>query len=275
MPLFFIVSGYLINLEKLRSKTFLRLIQEKLQRLIVPAICWYIIFCITSPHLPSPLRSITFYWYLTALFICYIIIWFSAKCSNRLCVLATISIAFVLLCPGMNFVNINFMMPFLWFGIWIRYSDVLNRKYSNILFIVSVITGLILYLIWNENFTVYKAPFIITEINTEMCFKYILRFAIGISVSFAIIWLGKKFQNNRFISLPAQLGKYTLLAYTFSFVLNNLMSYFLRKMGLNVCEPLILEITSMLWAITIYFLTIKFHNVLSRYKITKSLLLGE
>ncbi|MBR3884466.1 MAG: hypothetical protein IKJ31_06890, partial [Bacteroidaceae bacterium] len=69
--------------------------------------------------------------------------------------------------------------------------------------------------------------------------------------------------------------KYTLLAYTFSFVLNNFMSYFLRKAGLNTSEPLILEVTSLLWAITIYYLTVKLYNVLGRYKFTRFLLLGE
>lgn len=275
MPLFFIVSGYLMNTDKIRNKPFLKFIQEKSQRLIVPAVCWYLILSITSLHMPKLLGTVTFYWYLTALFICNIIIWFAVKCCKHRGAVATIAIAFVLLCPGMDFVNINFMMPFLWFGIWIRYSDVLNKRYSQIFFIASVVIGMALYQIWNENFTVYKAPFIIDAIDTEMCFKYIVRFAIGVSLSFAVMWIGKRFQNNRFISLPAQLGKYTLLAYTFSFVLNNFMSYFLRKAGLNTSEPLILEVTSLLWAITIYFLTVKLYNVLSRYKFTRFLLLGE
>lgn len=275
MPLFFIVSGFLVNIDKTRRKTFLELAQEKSQRLLVPAICWYILFCATSMHLPSPLLCITFYWYLTALFICYIIIWLSAKCCKRLWASATVAIVFVLLCPGMDFVNINFMMPFLWFGVWMKHCDVLNRKYSNILFAVSVVTGVFLYLIWNENFTVYKAPFVVTAINTEMCIRYLVRFAIGASVSFAVMWIGKRFQNNRFVAKMAQLGRYTLLAYTFSFVLNNLMSYFLRKTGLNICEPVMLEAVSMLWAVTIYFLTVVLYNILQRYRITKVLLLGE
>lgn len=62
MPLFMLISGWFINLDKMRVQKPLDFIWSKFKRLIVPAFVWWgVLFLVTKPQ-SSPL---SFYWYLT------------------------------------------------------------------------------------------------------------------------------------------------------------------------------------------------------------------
>ena len=82
MPLFMMVSGYFIHPERIREKKMLTYIWEKFQRLVVPAIAWYICFCLLTVQKPHLMGIFGFYWFLTSMFISLVLISIVAKCNK-------------------------------------------------------------------------------------------------------------------------------------------------------------------------------------------------
>ena len=193
MPLFMLISGWFLNLDKLRSTSIIIYIFAKFKRLIIPAISWYIIYCILTVHTPVICEAIQLYWYLSALFICLCIISISSKIisNNFLCALLTTAV--VMICPYTDFVNINFMFPYLWSGFYLRKVFESNTPgLINSIALCSLIIGILLSIIWTPNQSVYKCPLTILEINRTMIYIYIYRFTIGLSLSIFIIYVIKR-----------------------------------------------------------------------------------
>lgn len=113
MPLFFLISGWFINIEKIRQTKLLDFIWNKFKRLIIPMASWYVLLLIVMRPGTSVL---SFYWYLSALFASMVIIACFAKLIRKdwLCIL--VSVLFVILCPKTDYCHLNFMFPFLWGG---------------------------------------------------------------------------------------------------------------------------------------------------------------
>ena len=123
MPLFMVMSGWFINLEKNRKMSFRDFFISKFRRLLIPSIVWFILPRFFTVH--TIWTSVfSFYWYLNALFACLCLIFLIAKIcrNNTLCCL--ISIVFVLLMPYTDFCHINFMLPFLWGRLSENYSHI-------------------------------------------------------------------------------------------------------------------------------------------------------
>lgn len=128
MPLFMLISGWFINIDRIRETKAKDYIISKAKRLLLPAIIWYAVLSIVSHPSTS---VVSFYWYLTALFACLCIMMIFAKLikNNKACIL--LSTAFVLLCPKMDYVNINFMFPFLWGGYFLeKYMNQSGQNYG-------------------------------------------------------------------------------------------------------------------------------------------------
>lgn len=113
MPLFMLISGWFINLDKMREQKPAEFVWGKFKRLMIPAIVWWGILYLVSKPQSSPL---SFYWYLTALFACMCIIYVFARLIKNDVLCMALSILFVLLCPKTDYCHINFMFPFLWGG---------------------------------------------------------------------------------------------------------------------------------------------------------------
>ena len=137
MPLFMLMSGWFINLVKMRNTSILKYMLSKFKRLIIPSFTWYFVLLLLSFNLLD-LSIFTYYWYLNALFVCLCVIMVCSKCikSDLLCCAVT-TIA-VLLIPYSDYSHINFMMPFLWAGYWLR--KIITMKYVHlVIFICSII----------------------------------------------------------------------------------------------------------------------------------------
>lgn len=275
MPLFMLMSGWFINLDKLRSTNTFIYLFSKFKRLIIPAISWYFIYCIFTTNTPTITNTLSFYWYLKALFICLGIIIVSAKLikNDTLCFL--LSTIFVILCPYTNILNINFMFPYIWAGYYLRKMiDCNNVGLIKTFSILSLIFGIVLSIYWTPSKSVYMSPFDILEFNMVMLYSYIYRFAIGLFLSVFIIYIIKKFSEKIPNSL-ASYGQYSLVIYTSSFVINGLLSKILNHFNIDTNEYLILDLLSISTCIIIIALTIQICKMAERNKIAKLLLLGE
>ncbi len=247
MPLFMIMSGWFVNLKKIRETNIFKYLLSKTYRLIVPAISWYIIFCILTGNKICIINAFLFYWYLSALFICLVIISISAKdfFNNKICIL--VSTIGVLLIPHSYFANINYMFPFIWAGYYLRKIFESNKPYiKDIFMIISLIIGSLLIPKWSFDKTVYVTPLKVLSINFVMVYYYIYRFTIGLCLSVPLIYFAKKIESSNYAYSFAKYGKYTLITYTFSFIFNGILSIFLPYFNLNTNKLLIIDFTSCL-----------------------------
>ena len=171
MPLFMLISGWFINLDRIRSTKALEYISSKFKRLIVPSITWFLIHCILILHFPD--KSIfTYFWYLNALFACMCIIFLAAKLIKNDALCCILSILLVLLMPYSDYSNINFMFPFIWAGYGLR--RIIESKYATLFCTTSFLIGVILCFFWSPDYTVYLSPFSITRLtHNSLIYIYI------------------------------------------------------------------------------------------------------
>lgn len=268
MPLFMLISGWFINLDKMREQKPLDFIWSKFKRLMVPAFVWWgVLFLVTKPQ-SSPL---SFYWYLTALFVCMCMIYVFAKLIKNNTACMVLSTLFVLVCPKTDYVHINFMLPYLWGGVII--NKLCSSKYDKLLFWVSLALGVSLSFFWRTDYSIYKSPFLIMQVNLKMIVIYIYRFVIGLSLSTVIIYLLKRFENH--LSSLAKYGQCSLAVYTGSFVINAVVAIVLARIGYHTNQMFLVDALSVLLSIVIYVVIVIIGNLCRKNKITKLLFLGE
>lgn len=268
MPLFFIMSGYFIKLDKIRETKTILFLQSKFRRLLLPALSWTAIYCLILSQTMEPTSFVSFYWYLSSLFLSFVVIVLFSKCIKSNALTIFLSTSFVILCPFTDFSNFNFMFPFLWVGYALRVN---KHNNSNVLFIITAIITILLLLIWNYNFTVYLSRFNTAHLSVIMVIKYAIRFIMGGAFSYVIIWLSRRFEYTIVVSKFSRLGQYTLTTYTVSFIVFGLVRKYLP---VYINTPFVLDILSLIVCILVYYLCVKIHILLSRNKYTSSILLG-
>ena len=191
MPLFMIISGWFLDIDKMREVDIISYVVKKFRRLILPSLSWQFIYVLLFPAFVCDLFAVAwFYWYLSALFICLCIIMIFSKIikNDLLCII--FSTLLVISFPFSSFVDINFMFPFLWSGYALkRLFKKDNAKHWVWLF---AIIGLFLSFYWDVKHTIYLAPFKPLNINIDMAVSYIYRLLIGFCLSAVIVFLVKK-----------------------------------------------------------------------------------
>ena len=272
MPLFFLMSGWFINVNKIREARLWQFVFRKFKRLIIPMVSWYgLLLCVMKPGT----SVVSFYWYLSALFACYLIIIIFAKIikNNILCTI--LSTLFVLFCPLMDYCHVNFMFPFLCGGVIIRKIFDDKPLLSKWFFSRSLILAIVLIFFWNSDYSVYRCPFEVLHLNWRMTIVYVYRFALGMSVSSVIIYLIKHLQFKPFLSRLSHYGQYTLVIYTASFFFNGIIAFILKAIEWHTNEYLLLDIISLFNCLIIIALTVMLSNFCRKNKVSKLMLLGE
>lgn len=274
MPLFMILSGWFLNFDKMRGQKAKDYISTKFKRLMVPALVWYVVFCVfthSKPH--SFAASLSYYWYLSALFACLCIIFFTCRLIKNNAVCAVVSIGLVLCCPYSDYSHINFMMPFLWAGYVSRKA--LHGKHATLLVIICCIAAIAVMPFWCKERTVYICPLNSAYITWQMAATYIYRFAIGYCISIPIIYLAMRFDKSRLVANLSKWGGYTLVVYTMSFVINGDIGKALHHLGFHVSQYGIIDLLAIVLALAIIFISIKFANICRKNKYSSLLFLGE
>ena len=281
MPLFRIISGWFINLDKYRKTNILTFIISKFKRLLVPSIIWFVIYAILFGVIPDLTLAgcywyikgmVNYYWYLNALFVCLCIIFLSAHFlkNDTMCIL--VSTIGVLLCPLSEISNINFMFPFIWTGYLLRI--ILNSNYKNYFIMICTVMGVALCPFWNASYTVYESPFQPLQLSISMCISYVYRFVIGFSISSVIISLIIHYEKSNLKRL-AVWGKDTLAIYTVSILILCFISKILSIAKLSTNHMGVLDLLSFFLCLFIVASIIAFCRLCRRHKWSQSILLGE
>lgn len=274
MPLFMIMSGWFLNPQKLRIYKFSEYVKSKFRRLIVPAFTWYALMQFLSFRFIG-FGIFTFYWYLSALFVCLVVIMLFCKFikNNFLCcILSTI---IVLITPGSSFCNINFMFPFIWCGYYIR-QFIEHKRISWGMVIIPTFIGIILLKYWSANKTVYLCNFDLLHFTMYSLIVYIYRFIIGLVLSFAIILMVKKLEYS-YLARLAKYGGYSLVIYTASLFFIALYRRIYIKIGIDftITDFGIIDLASLVISVVLIWAIIKITNIIRENRFLKILLLGE
>lgn len=122
MPLFTLLSGiFFENSLKLTVKDFF---SKKLRQLLVPGWTWglcitLLVFCVSSLGFNcyvSKVSSLVFpYWFLTQLFFCNVVCYFSLKyLSKNKLLAATLTCLLMAFMPYASIMNFNSLLPYFW-----------------------------------------------------------------------------------------------------------------------------------------------------------------
>lgn len=268
MPLFMIASGYVLNLDKIRETPMFGYIKNKFQRLIIPLLAWLVIYCIITLEKPS----FHTYWYLSALFFSLITLkLFSYFIKNNVA-LVIISLAFVLIIPYSTVSHTNFMFPFLIYGYCLKKT--INKM--NIFYLIFSCLGFILLytLFWGIEHTVYLAPFNIMNLNINIIYSFILRLSIGILGSTSLFLIAKRYDNSNIIKRISKYGRYTLIFYTMTTVINGFTRRLLLFANISITSPLLLDAASIIFALIQMYVIYVFAKKVEGRKTLSKLLLG-
>lgn len=270
MPLFMIASGYVLNFEKMRQIPLNAYVYNKFKRLIIPLFFWLIIYSLFTIRILSVSEIFNIYWYLFALFLSLIVLrLFSSFIKNDI-VLLVLSLLFVLIVPLFKISHTNFMFPFLIYGYLLkRYIDKINVAYAILLggaFLIIYAT------IWNVSHTVYLSPLNMLAIDCGMIKSFLIRLVIGVVGSTCLYLIICRLQSKHFIKQISKYGRYTLIFYTMTTVINGFTSRLFSYLNFSIQNPILLETLSIVFAFVQMYLIYKFAKRFENNKRFKLLL---
>ena len=274
MPLFMMMSGWFIDLETLQKTNSFNYIVNKFKRLILPAISWQVVYIlVVSKAIPDPFSAAWLYWYLSALFLCLCIIMFSAKFIKNVWLCITLSTICVIILPFSNFVDINFMFPYLWAGYLLR--KLFDKEYAKYWVLLFSIVGVCLSIFWKIEYTVYITPFKSLYLNSFMIYAYLYRFTIGFCLSASIIYLVKLSENTKALRWMTEYGKYTLLIYAISPIMNSIFARLLETFDFHTNDYIMIDITALILSCMICVTSIFVYKAFCRNEYLSLFFLGE
>lgn len=274
MAIFMIASGYVINIKKMEAVSIKEYLLSKTIRLLLPMTTWYLVICIISRKTPTLSMYWLQYWYLGALFVCLSTIKLLTSFISRLSLLCVVSIIIICVMPSTFFERSCYMIPFLWIGFYLK--KLINKMNFGICLCLLFFYYL-LYNIWDNSYSIYVSPFYFWTVDKHAVYALIFRLLIGGVGGVAFISLSRILINlNGFgwIKAIAKYGRYTLMFYTMSFVLNVILSRVMWHIDSYITTPGILDVLafsiSAIMMAVIYF----FQIVLEKNKLLSRLFLG-
>lgn len=272
MPLFMIASGFVLNFDKIRATPLKEYIHNKFSRLIIPMFAWIVIHCIISMHVPKIKGLLFIYWYLASLFFSLVTIKLISAFIKNNTTLIIVSLLAVLAIPLSTISHTNYIFPFLIYGYLLRKCiDRMNFTYA-ILFGAAFLA---LYTFcWRLEHTVYISPLNVLDLNSEMVHSFIIRLAIGITGSTFIFLIAKKYDHTAFIQGISKYGKYTLVFYTMTTVINGITREILSSINAGITSPLLLDIAAIIFAIVQMYIIYIFARIIEKNKQASKILLG-
>ena len=274
MAIFMIASGFVMNTDKMRSISTKDYLISKSIRLLLPMTTWYLVMCIVTREMPTLSVYWLQYWYLGALFVCLSFIKVLISFIPRLSLVCIVSILFLYLVPSVSFERSCYMIPFLWLGYALKCF--INRiNWSVCLF--TIVLFYILYSFWDNAYSIYVSPFYIWTVDVHAFYALLYRFIIGgiggvaiISFSYLLIDLN----GFGWMKSVAKYGRYTLVFYTMSFVLNAILARVMWHINSYITTPGILDLMAFSISAFMMVLMYFFQLIIEKNTVLSRLLLG-
>ena len=174
MPLFMFVCGFFFNSSLKRS--YGEVCRIKLRQLGIPSLTAYAIAC--ALMLAMGVRAIAdlcefsiagflnCVWFLKCLLLCYLVMYPLCKGLRKDWLAALVATVLVILIPGAQVVNFNFMLPMFCLGMLVgRHWEEIERHRVIWLVLSAVVFGVLLCF-WSGHLTVYERPTRVIDLAT-------------------------------------------------------------------------------------------------------------
>lgn len=225
MPMFALISG--LFAQSSLKLTFGTLVNKKFIQLILPSLIWTILYILAVYFRGNNLLQINTllnllllnFWFLTALFVSYLIFYLSIKILKKEGLACILSCVIILTLPFKT-QYISFMLPFFWIGYFLKKYLLGNTKSQHI-WVLGLLFIALLYF-WDGFYTIYAYPIKLINyeklsINFDNLLITLYRFLIGFVGALFFILLSKKiyqhFENRFNFKILNQIGRETLGIY--------------------------------------------------------------
>ena len=288
MPLFMFVSGLFFK-SSLR-KGFGEILRGKLVQLGIPSVTAFLlglmIMKIAGVTAIADLCEASFagfmnsVWFLKCLFFCIVIMWLMVKVLRHDVLAAVVASAAVLLVPGGDIVNLNFMLPCFCLGFLCGNRKESLERHRRALGVSSVVVFLALLPFWGGRLTVYMVP---THVLSFSPFSFdfsnlglsVYRLAIGFAGTLVFYLAApavhRLIAGGRFDAFCGTVGGATLGIYVVQTFLLEILVH-----SLSICLPVWQScLVAPVLATVELFACLGVVRLFRRFKLTRLLFLGE
>ena len=208
MPLFMFVSGFFFTSSLKRS--YGEVCRIKLRQLGIPSLTAFAIACAIMAAAGvtaiADLCEMSFagfmncVWFLKCLLFCYLIMYPLCKGLRRDWLAALVATVLIILIPGSEIVNLNFLLPVFCLGMLVgKHRDATDRHHGLWLAVSAVVFGVLL-VFWSGHLTVYERPTRVIDLTTgsfdwENLGLTLYRLALGMAGSMTFFLLSKPAYN--------------------------------------------------------------------------------
>lgn len=288
MPLFMFVSG--LFFKSALRKDFRKVLGEKLVQLGIPSVSAFLvglaIMKIVGVTSIADLCEASFagfmnsVWFLKCLFFCIVIMWLAVKILRHDVLAAVVVSAAVLLVPGGEIVNLNFMLPCFCLGFLCGSCKEFLERHRRVLGILAVVVFLALLPFWGARLTVYMVPtqvlsFSPVSFDLSNLGLSVYRLAIGFAGSLAFYLAApavhRLIAGGRFDAFCGTVGGATLGIYVIQTFLLEILVH-----SLSICLPVWQScLVAPVLATVELFACLSVVYLFRRFKLTRLLFLGE
>ena len=288
MPLFMFVSG--LFFKSALRKDFRTVLSGKLVQLGIPSVSAFLIglaiLKIAGVTAIADLCEASFagfmnsVWFLKCLLFCIVIMWPAVKVIRHDVLAAVVASAAVLLVPGGETVNLNFMLPCFCLGFVCGNREESVARHRRALGIFAVVVFLALLPFWGGRLTVYMVP---THVLSFSPFSFdlsnlglsVYRLAIGFAGSLvfylAAPGVHRLIAGGRFDAFCGTVGGATLGIYVVQTFLLEILVH-----SLSICLPVWQScLIAPVLAVVELFACLGVVRLFRRFKLTRILFLGE
>ena len=288
MPLFMFVSGFFFPSSLKRS--YGEVCRIKLRQLGIPSLTAFAIAC--AIMLSRGVRAIAdlcefsfagflnCVWFLKCLLLCYLVMYPLCKGLHRDWVAALVATVLVILLPGAQVVNFNFMLPMFCLGMLVGRRREGMERHRIIWMVLSAVVFGVLLCFWSGHLTVYERPTQVIDLATGS-FDWgnlgltLYRLALGMSGSMTFYLLSKPvcdaLQRRRWCGTLCRIGGATLGIY---FLQTFLLEILVNSLHLYVPVPHSYWVAPIL-AVAELVLCYNLVRLLRKTRILRLLILGE
>ena len=288
MPLFMFVSGFFFPSSLKRS--YGEVCRIKLRQLGIPSLTAFAIAC--AIMLSMGVRAIAdlcefsfagflnCVWFLKCLLLCYLVMYPLCKGLHRDWVAALVATVLVILLPGAQVVNFNFMLPMFCLGMLVGRRREGMERHRIIWMVLSAVVFGVLLCFWSGHLTVYERPTQVIDLATGS-FDWgnlgltLYRLVLGMSGSMTFYLLSKPvcdaLQRRRWCGTLCRIGGATLGIY---FLQTFLLEILVNSLHLYVPVPHSYWVAPIL-AVAELVLCYNLVRLLRKTRILRLLILGE
>lgn len=171
MPLFMMLCGFFFGSSLKRSLG--EMLRNKSIQLLIPSITMTVLIygaILLTGFNPAPdifmpdfTSAINVLWFLKCVFLCYLIAYVSIKLLRNAIIAALITSVLLIILPGGDMVNLNFLLPMFWLGHILKGANSWVERNHKVLLASSAVAFITMLFFWSGTLTIYAVPIAIID----------------------------------------------------------------------------------------------------------------